>query len=100
MLSKAVGIIVIIKKRWCGRDRSKEALVALPQSQEEEGMPWEGAPALAHAVLGLVFMEFSEFRQGLPSQVSVQGISPSREDLPCPQLCFLAVEQDQVVLER
>lgn len=39
--------------------------MALPQSQEEEGMPWEGAPALAHAVLGLVFMEFSQFQTSL-----------------------------------
>lgn len=40
--------------------------MALPQSQEEEGMPWEGAPALAHAVLGLVFMEFSVSDKSCP----------------------------------
>lgn len=96
MLPKAVGKVVISKKRWCGRDRSKEALVALPQSQEKEGMPQEGTPAPAHADFGLVFMEFSQFQTSLTLTGKCTGefLHPERmhpaalKGGPCQQVFF------------
>lgn len=51
--------------------------------------PWEGHKQS----WGCFSWSSHSFRQVLPSQVSVQGISPSREELPCPELGFLALEQ-------
>lgn len=63
--------------------------MAVPQSMEGHTQSWGWFAWSSHS-----------FRQVLPSQVSVQGISPSREELPCPELGFLPWSRDQMVLER
>lgn len=75
--------------------------MALPQSQEEEGMPWEGAPALAHVVLELVFMEFSQFQTSLAfaGKCKREFLHPGRNCLVL-SCVSLPWSRDQMVLER